>query len=293
MILIDYNQISISNLMAELNNRPTDNIDFDLVRHMILNTIRGYRKRWHEEYGELVIACDNRRYWRRQVFPYYKASRKKVREDSGFDWNTIFDCLGTIRQELDEYMPYPVIDVNGAEADDVIGTLAEYSQDNDLSENLFEEPKPMLIISGDHDFQQLQKYSNVKQWSPLRKKFVVLNSSADEVLMEHIITGDKGDGVPNILSEDDCFTTGKRQRPIRKTLLAEWKSKRPEEWVTGDMAAAYIRNKQMVDLSQTPQDIKDEIVLQYELQKNKGRGDVADYFSKFNLNRLMESINEF
>ena len=134
-------------------------------------------------------------------------------------------------------MPYPVIDVDGAEADDVIGTLAEYSQENDLTEHpLFQEPKPFLIVSADHDFQQLQKWQNVKQWSPMRKKFVEIKDNPSQVLMEHIISGDKGDGVPNILSDDDVFTEGKRQRPIRKTLVAEWKTKPPEEWVTGDMA---------------------------------------------------------
>ena len=294
MILVDYNQISISNLMAELNKRQDDHIDFDLVRHMILNTIRGYRKRWYAEYGEIVIACDNRRYWRRSVFPNYKASRKKTREDSGYDWSTIFEVLGQVRSELDEFMPYPVIDVDGAEADDVIGALAEYSQENDLTDHpMFAEPQPLLIISADHDFQQLQKWSNVKQWSPIRKKFVTLTENPQQVLMEHIISGDKGDGVPNILSDDDVFTEGKRQRPIRKALIAEWKTQPPSEWVTGEMAAGYIRNKQMVDLSQTPQDIKSEIVLQYELQCRKNRSEVRDYFERHNLNRLLETIDDF
>ena len=255
---------------------------------------RSYRTRWGEEYGEIVIACDNRRYWRREVFPNYKASRKKTREDSGYDWNTIFDCLGQVKSELDEFMPYPVIDVTGAEADDVIGTLAEYSQLNDLNqETLFDIPKPFLIISADHDFQQLQKWENVKQWSPIRKRFVQIESSPQEILMEHIISGDKGDGVPNILSDDDVFVSGKRQRPIRKNLIAEWKTQKPEEWVTGDMVEGYIRNRTMVDLSQTPQNIKDEIVAQYELQRNKGRDEVHKYFSKFNLHRLMDKVEEF
>lgn len=294
MILVDYNQISISNLMAEMNRRKDAEIDFDLVRHMILSTILSYRTRWGEEYGEVVIACDNRKYWRRKVFPNYKASRKKVREDSGYDWSTIFDCLGQVKSELDEFMPYPVIDVNGAEADDVIGTLAEYSQTNDLTEHsLFQEPKPFLIVSADHDFQQLQKWQNVKQWSPIRKKFVEITSTPEEILMEHIISGDKGDGVPNILSDDDVFVTDKRQSPIRKALIAQWKTQKPEEWVTGDMVEGYIRNRTMVDLSQTPQDIKDEIVAQYEMQQNKDRDDVHKYFSKYNLHQLIDKIKDF
>ena len=294
MIIVDYNQISISNLMAELNGSKDSDINIDLVRHMILNTLRSFKTRWGDEYGDLVIACDNRRYWRRQVFPQYKASRKKTREDSGYDWSSIFEGLSLVRSELQQFMPWPVVDVEGAEADDVIGTLVEWSQENDLvQEGLFESPKPLLIVSGDHDFQQLQKYPNVVQYSPLKKRFVKIKEPAEQVLREHIIRGDKGDGVPNILSEDDSFVEGKRQRPIRKTLVAEWKTTKPEEWVTGEMAAAYIRNKTMVDLSQTPAEIKEQIVFQYTQQLNKSSEDMYKYFTSFGLDRLIEVIDEF
>ena len=280
--------------MAELNGSKESDINIDLVRHMILNTLRSFKTRWGDEYGDLVIACDNRRYWRRQVFPQYKASRKKTREDSGYDWSSIFEGLSLVKHELQQHMPYPVIDVDGAEADDVIGTLAEWSQENDLvEEGLFESPRPLLIISGDHDFQQLQKFPNVVQYSPLKKRFVTIKESAEAILREHIIRGDKGDGVPNILSEDDSFVEGRRQRPIRKTLVAEWKSKKPEEWVTGEMAAGYIRNKTMVDLSQTPEEIKEQIVFQYTKQLNKSSEDMYKYFMNFSLDRLIEVIDEF
>ena len=280
--------------MAELNGSKDSDINIDLVRHMILNTLRSFKTRWGDEYGDLVIACDNRRYWRRQVFPQYKASRKKTREDSGYDWSSIFEGLSLVRSELQQFMPWPVVDVEGAEADDVIGTLVEWSQENDLvQEGLFESPKPLLIVSGDHDFQQLQKYPNVVQYSPLKKRFVKIKEPAEQVLREHIIRGDKGDGVPNILSEDDSFVEGKRQRPIRKTLVAEWKTTKPEEWVTGEMAAAYIRNKTMVDLSQTPAEIKEQIVFQYTQQLNKSSEDMYKYFTSFGLDRLIEVIDEF
>ncbi len=280
--------------MAELNGSKESDINIDLVRHMILNTLRSFKTRWGDEYGDLVIACDNRRYWRRQVFPQYKASRKKTREDSGYDWSSIFEGLSLVRSELQQFMPWPVVDVEGAEADDVIGTLVEWSQENDLvQEGLFESPKPLLIVSGDHDFQQLQKYPNVVQYSPLKKRFVKIKEPAEQVLREHIIRGDKGDGVPNILSEDDSFVEGKRQRPIRKTLVAEWKTTKPEEWVTGEMAAAYIRNKTMVDLSQTPAEIKEQIVFQYTQQLNKSSEDMYKYFTSFGLDRLIEVIDEF
>lgn len=294
MIVIDYNQTFISNFMAETRGRTDVDINVDLLRHMILNQIRGYRKRFGNEYGEIVIACDNRHYWRREVYPYYKAARKKARDSSGHDWPSIFDALHQIRNELDEFMPYPVLDIEGAEADDVIGALAEYSQtsgDGALFDGL---PEKFLIVSGDHDFQQLQKFSNVQQYSPMKKKMVKLNQSPQEVLLEHIITGDKGDGIPNILSADDTFVVeGKRQKPIRKALLAEWKKQKPEEFVSGEMASGYIRNKKLVDLSMTPQEIKDSIISNYEKQKGKSRAQLLNYFVKYRLKNMMEVAEDF
>ena len=293
MIIIDYNQTFISNFMAETRGRPDVEVNVDLLRHMILNQIRGYRKRFGNEYGEVVIACDNRHYWRREVYPYYKAARKKARDSSGHDWSSIFDALHLIRSELDEVMPYPVLDIEGAEADDVIGALAEYSQ-NSKTGVLFEEAEPVIIISGDHDFQQLQKFPNVAQYSPMKKKMVKLTESPQEVLLEHIITGDKGDGVPNILSADDTFVTeGKRQKPIRKTLLAEWKKQKPEDFITSEMAAGYIRNKQLVDLSMTPQEIKSAVIDSYEKQKGKSRAHLLNYFVKYRLKNMMEVAEDF
>ena len=294
MILVDMSQIMMASIMMQMHMSKKDEPEEEMVRHMILNTLRSYKTKYGEEYGDLVIACDNRRYWRRKVFPQYKASRKKTREDSGYDWSSIFEGLSLVKQELQQHMPYPVIDVDGAEADDVIGTLAEWSQTNDLvQEGLFESPRPFLIVSGDHDFQQLQKWDNVAQFSPLKKRFVKIKESAEQILREHIIRGDKGDGVPNILSEDDSFVEGIRQRPIRKTLVAEWKSTKPEEWVTGEMAAAYIRNKTMVDLSQTPTEIKEQVIFQYEKQLNKSTEDMYKYFMNYSLDRLVEVIEEF
>mgnify|MGYP003311737006 FL=1 len=189
MIVIDYNQVAIGAFMAEIRGRTDIDVNLPLLRHMILNTIRSYNKKHKDEFGEMIIACDNRHYWRRTVFPYYKAGRKSTREASGMDWNSIFDALNIVREELDEVFPYPVINVDGAEADDVIGTLAEYSQTIGEESPLFGDitPDPFLIVSGDHDFQQLQKFSNVKQWAPAQKKWVKIKQPASEVLLEHII----------------------------------------------------------------------------------------------------------
>jgi hypothetical protein len=260
---------------------------------MIINSIRSYKRKFGPEFGEIVIACDNRHYWRRQFFPNYKANRKKSRADSGFDWNSIFEALHQVRAELSEHFPYPVIDVDGAEADDVIGALAEYSQTSNL-DGLLPSAEPFLVLSGDHDFNQLQKWSNVKQYAPVQKKFVKLTDKPEAVLMEHIIMGDKGDGVPNILSDDDTFVTGSRQRPMKKDKVAEWKHQKPEDFITSDeMWRNFQRNRELVDLSRIPEDIKEAIIDSYEKQKGGDRSGLLNYFIANRMKQMIDLIDEF
>ena len=293
MIVVDYNQTAISSLMVNLGGRRDVEVNVPLVRHMIINALRSYRKKFGPEFGEMVIACDNRHYWRRQYFPNYKANRKKSRADSGFDWNSIFEALHLIRAELAEHFPYAVIDVDGAEADDVIAVLAEYSQTMN-TDGLMPSAEPFLVLSGDHDFNQLQKWSNVKQYAPVQKKFIKLTETPEAVLMEHIIMGDKGDGVPNILSGDDTFVNGDRQRPIRKDALALWKTQKPEDFINNDeMWRNFQRNRELVDLSRIPEEIKESIIDNYEMQKVGDRSGLLNYFIANRMTQLIELVDEF
>ena len=293
MIVVDFNQTAISSMMAELGGRRDVEVNLPLIRHMIINAIRSYKKKFGNEFGDIVIACDNRHYWRREYFPNYKANRKKARQESGFDWSSIFEALHQIRSELQEHFPYPVIDVDGAEADDVIATLAEYSQTSN-TDGLLPSAEPFLILSGDHDFEQLQKYSNVKQYAPVQKKWVKLTESPEAVLMEHIIMGDKGDGVPNILSNDDTFINGHRQRPMKKDKVAEWKKMKPEDFITNDeMWRNFQRNRELVDLSRIPEDIKEAIIESYEAQKGGDRSGLLNYFIANRMKQMIELVDEF
>lgn len=274
----------LSNLMMQMGSHTNMKIEPDLVRHMVLNSIRMYMNKFKEDFGELVIACDNRRYWRREVFPYYKANRKKDRDKSDLDWQAIFDCMKMIREELAEYFPYRVIDVDGAEADDVIGSLVQHFGD-DMTQ-------PILILSADKDFIQLQKYINVKQYDPIRKKFVAHNNPA-LYTKEHIMRGDAGDGIPNVLSADNSFVIGTRQKPITTKKLDQWLQMSPEAFADAEMLRNYKRNQQLIDLSYIPDNIKNTIIGEYEKQTNKSRSKLFNYFVQFKLRNLMDSIQEF
>lgn len=283
----------VSNLMMQLGNHTDAKIEEGLVRHMVLNAIRSYKQKFGEEYGEIIIACDDKNYWRRKIYPYYKANRKKSREESDIDWTTIFECFNKIRDELKEYFPYRVLKVDTAEADDIIGTLAQQYGSYLVGHDTIK----ILIMSGDKDFIQLQKFANVKQYDPVRKKFIS-HKNPELYLKEHIMRGDTGDGVPNFLSPDDVFVTKGRQKPIRQTNLDKWVNQSPEtfgdiELIGDTMVRGYKRNESLIDLSKIPSDIYNMVVTQYHEQKDKKRGDLLNYFIKFKLKNLMPLIGEF
>lgn len=276
--------------MAQLGNHTNAVVDEGLLRHMVLNSIRSYRSKFCSEYGELVVACDSKRSWRRDFFPYYKAHRRKSREQSDMDWNTIFESLNTVRDELKTYFPYKNIHVDGAEADDIIGTVCHtYGKQLGTGD-------PILILSGDKDFIQLQVYTNVSQYDPVRKRWIK-HSLPHRYLLEHILKGDRGDGVPNVLSRDDCFING-RQRPVRQTFIEQTlhdnEGKGYDEFSFGkeEVDRNFYRNRMLIDLHNTPDDVKLNIMEQIEKPAND-RSKLFNYFIEKRLKNLLETIGDF
>jgi hypothetical protein len=269
--------------MVQLGNHTNAKVDEGMVRHMVLNSIRMYKTKFGPDFGEFVIACDNKNYWRRQLFPYYKANRKKSQAESELDWKAIFECLNKIRGELKEFFPYRVIDVESAEADDVIGTLCqEFGNTNEK----------ILILSGDKDFQQLQQYINVQQYDPVRKKKIICNDP-DRFLLEHIIKGDAGDGIPNILSDDNSFVVGKRQSPVTQKKLDTLAALNLDGKYDHPNFRNYIRNKQLIDLTQIPANVRQKILESYAEQSGKKSPNLLNYFIVNRLRNLTDSIGDF
>ena len=267
----------ISNMMMHLQGASS--VDRNLVRHMIFNSLRMYNQKFGKKYGDMIICCDDKHYWRKEVFPYYKASRKGDRDKSPLDWNEIFTALNEVRDEIRENAPYKVIQVEHAEADDVIGTIC-HAHGQQLGGD------PILVLSGDKDFQQLQEYSNVEQYSPILKKFLKCNDPQG-YLVEHILKGDRGDGVPNILSPGDVFITGGRQKPMSKKKMQEFIANPP---LTD---ARYIENTTLVDLKCTPQHMKDDVIEQLNSDVKGSKRKLLDLFIAKRMNLMIEAIEEF
>jgi len=269
--------------MAQLGNHTNTVVEEDLLRHMVLNTIRSLKSKF-SEYGELVICCDDKKVWRKEVFPYYKANRKKSRDDSELDWSHIFKCLSKIKSELKDYFPYRVIQVEGAEADDVIGTLVIKNG------QLLNTGEKILILSGDKDFIQLQVFGNVIQFDPVRKKSLVCDNPI-LYTRELILKGDRGDGIPNILSADDCLATGARQKPIRVERFSGLSN--PHNELSGDLLVNWKRNERLIDLTFTPEKIQNKIIKEYDEQAGKTKEKLIQFLSEKRLKTLLEHVNDF
>lgn len=281
MIIVDFNQVMISNLMMQLGNHTNTPLEEGLLRHMVINSLRSYKQKFGEEYGEMVIACDDKNYWRKQVFPYYKANRKKARDKSELDWSMVFEIFNKIKNEVRTFFPYRVIQIESAEADDIIATLVKNSA----------EPK-IIILSGDKDFVQLQAHSNVKQYDPIRKKWIKCDDP-ERYLYEHILKGDAGDGIPNVLSDDDTFVTDKRQKPLTQKKIDALYELRLEGKFDHPQCNNFMRNRKLVDLSLVPDHIVNAIVSKYNEEQGKDRSKLLNYFIEYKLKHMMEHIGDF
>lgn len=284
-ILVDFNQVMLASLFVSIGNHHNIDVDENLIRHMFLNSLRANRKKFTEEFGEIIICADGQKSWRRELFPYYKAGRRKSRDESELDWAELFRIINTIRSELNEHFPYKVIHIDHCEADDIIGTIA-HQEGTELNTG----GEQFLVLSGDKDYIQLQKYANVKQYDPVRKKWIQ-NSNPDKYLTEHILKGDGGDGVPNVLSADNSIAIGERQKAMtakRMALLLEGPEKMDETTLS-----RYHRNRMMIDLNNVPQKYKDIIKQEYEKEKNVGRAQLFNFFVSKKLKNLLTDIGDF
>jgi hypothetical protein len=275
-LLVDFSQIFIG---AYMSASKFTSVDMDVIRPAVLNVLRLYRTKFVSEFGELILCCDSRKSWRKELFPNYKASRKKTRSAASIDWENLYECLNQLKEELTEWFPYKLIQVDKAEADDIIAVLVGLANER------------TLILSSDKDFVQLHQF-NVRQYSPMQKKFV--DGDAKRNLHEKLIKGDVGDGVPNIMSDDNVFIDeGRRQKPITTKKVDAWYDLDPDMYCDAEMLRNYNRNKQLIDLGEVPESIRINITKQFETTQVGERSRLLTYFVNHRLKNLTENLSEF
>ena len=280
MIILDMNQISVASLMMNMHMTKSDTVDEDMVRHMILNSVRMYRMMFNEEYGEIVFTWDSRHYWRRDYFPEYKLNRKMGREKDSKDWDQIYGVLNKIKDEVRLNLPYKYLEVYGAEADDIIAVLCKKYQNEKI-----------VIVSADKDFIQLHKYPKVKQYSPNTKK-MVNGVDPDVYIKEHILKGDSSDGIPNVLSPDNTFVDGLRQKPLGKKKIGVILQTDFDE-LHDEVKRNYQRNEKLINLDNVPDDLEFKILNEFDSAPCGDRSNLLNYFISSKLKTLTESIGEF
>ena len=289
MILVDYSQVSLSNILSFQSDlkKGSEAEVVNLIRHVTLSTLKSYKKKYGSTYGDLVICCDGRKYWRRDIFQYYKASRKKNREASDLNWQLIFDTLSQIREEIKENFPYKVLHFEETEADDIIAAMTFLTQELGKHEQV-------LIISSDKDFKQLHMYDNVKQWSPMQKKMVISKHAEIKMQMiEHIVKGDTGDGIPNILSKDDVFVSGERQKPVSSKRLEEFFEKGYDACRNDEERRNWKRNQTLVDFDSIPHEIIVKIQEEYDVKPKGDKMAIMNYLIEHKCRLLLDELEEF
>ena len=282
MIIVDFNQICISNLMMQIGNHTNLVFEEGLVRHMILNSLRLYNQKFGKIYGHVVIACDDKNYWRKQIFPHYKAGRKKTRDQSDIDWPVVFDTLNKIRDEIKQHLPFTVVQVENCEADDIIATICLNTKED------------ILILSADKDFIQLHS-KRVIQFDPIRKRNVQVEDPK-QFLKELIIKGDSGDGIPNALSSGDCFVEGIRQKAIAKKKLLDWLGMSWERLYNEvpELKVGLDRNKKLICLTEIPDHISAKIWQEFQTQfETPKKVNIVGYLQQYKLKTLMEHAGDF
>lgn len=283
MIIVDFSQMVLSSVHTQSHELLESKHALSMIRHLVLNHLRSIKVMISKKIKKdqsIVLACDGPHYWRRQYFPHYKAKRKQARDQSHYDYKIVFEILDTLIKEFKEHLPYYVLRCYETEADDIIGTLV-------MKLHTFDK---MCIVASDKDFKQLQKYSNVFQFDPLKKKWIV-EKDPEGFLLEHIIRGDASDGIPNVLSSDDCFIESKRQTPITQKVLTNIKGCPISEY---DSITHFKRNQTLIDLAMIPELIQTQIISEYEqYDMSHGRSKMYDYFIQNRLINLLPYLQDF
>lgn len=281
MILLDNNQIVLASIFVGLKNDP--NVSEDLIRHQVLNSYRMIRRLFNEEYGELVICQDSSNSWRKKFFSNYKANRSKSHAESDYNWDEIYRILNIVRDEVRDNFPYKNMRVENCEADDIIAILVKN----------YTHSEKIVIVSNDKDFQQLQIYPGVKQYSTMRKEFLECNYPRS-FLAEHIMRGDSGDGIPNILSDDDVFINDeKRQNRLTSKKMEDMIRVAPN-FTEDKLLRNWERNSTLIDFVNIPAEIETRILDEYAKPTVvSDRSKVLPYMINNKLKNLISIIEEF
>jgi len=294
-VLVDFSQTAISSV-AVFANELKGGDPKNMIKHIILNQLLGFKRRFG---GQLIICCDSRKYWRKAEFPHYKGHRKYSRDGGFLDWEMVYEVLDEMKKELTEFFPYKVLEVDGAEADDIIPVLISYFDENELvNTGLIEEPVDVVIVSTDGDYSQLQKYRQVKQWNNVTKKMLVSKNPKQD-LIGYICQGQTKDNIPNVCtndkwSADRAANIATRASPFKTSRLLDFYNKGYDACLNEDEQRNYRRNELLLDFDKIPSVVYNDIIRVYQTTEiTSSKKKIYDYLNSKRMKLLIASHSDF
>lgn len=239
MILIDFSSIlhRMIHISVASTKHKTDGGKFitsnfiGMTKYLILQELFNIQQQYSSKFGEIVICLDKSAdgYWRKDVLPGYKANRKKGREASDINFGEIFQEIDLLINQVKINLPWKVVEVPKAEADDIMLVLAKE----------FNKYENVLIHSPDKDMIQAQRDNDtVFQYSALTKKWLVPENKHDTMdhwLQEHVVLGDASDEVPKVIDHtefSDAFIKYLKDNNVLITAPHEFKTNKDIDQAT-------------------------------------------------------------
>lgn len=290
VLLVDLSQLASATMMHTF--KEGEKISVSMMRHLVLSTIKHNVLKFRKDgYEEVIICVDNAlpTYWRREFAYYYKKNRAKNREESTWDWEGYFEGIRTVVDEFKKNMPYIIMDISKAEADDCIAVLTK---------KLSLEGRKVMIISSDGDFTQLHKFPNVSQYSPMMKKLVKSKTGSPALdLMTKIVKGDRKDCVASIKVRSDFYYTmviGERTPPTKTKFVEDCLDAEDISKLLSETEyKRFLENRVLIDFEYIRDDIKSAILDLYNNYKVPGKNKIYPYFVKSGLSKLLKDVGQF
>lgn len=300
MIISDFSKVSYSIVYVfedDIKKSEPKEIE-NILRHAIINSFTTLKKRFGAEYGELIIAVDGKKNFRKDIYEHYKAGRAEARKKSDIPWNIVFDIVHRLVDEAKENWPWAVIEVDRAEADDVMFVLVEdIANHNTQSVGVMDddEPEKVLLDTRDQDMFQIHR-PGLRQWDSRDRKFITLPSgmTAEAFRKDLIIRGDTTDGVENVFTPlGTLITPGVRQTAcIAKRMNSVLQFENIFDYDLDPVIKERIKmNHQLVSSQGIPLDVRDEIVSKYKNRTINKKMKMLQYLQKHRCIRLIDEIN--
>jgi 5'-3' exonuclease len=281
LLLIDFNNLVFRTLFAKDVEIHSESPLLQLWKIMVFDSVYNAFT-YNDKIDEIVLAIDAKRQWRKAYYPRYKENRKKNRDKSGLDWTFLFKVINQYIADIKHHMPFKVMQVRSAEADDIIGTLVLNLKTN------------CVITSNDEDYKQLIS-PKVKLWNPSKRKYVKCDDPKKFLTMKCLM-GQSKDDIPNVKTPNDWGQTAetfdKRKPGLGPVTAEKIIAEGVDDWLEeNDLKDRFKRNRILIDFEKIPHTIQDRTLDQYYDYNFPPPENMYKFFEKFEMRNYLENYH--